>query len=219
MVLEQVEARGIRGSRVLQAMRAVPRHRFVLSPDRAYADQAASIGEGQTISQPYIVGLMTEALELSGPERVLEIGTGSGYQTAILAELAESVFSVERIPVLAERAVRTLSDLGYKNVKIRVGDGTLGWPEEGPYQGILVAAASPAVPLPLLAQLGEAGRLVIPIGDRFRQAMQRVVRRETLEVQTLGSCVFVPLIGRYGWPPDGEMDEGGGDRLGRIGDH
>ena len=202
MVERQIKGRGVRDKRVLEAMRKVPRHLF-LPPekaDQAYEDHPVSIGRGQTISQPYMVALMTEALELRGDEKVLEIGTGSGYQTAILAELAREVYSVERIPELADEARTRLEDLGYTNVHIRVGNGTLGWPEEAPFDAILVTAGAPKVPKSLKAQLADGGRLVIPVGSEFHQVLYRIRRRgdEFLE-EPLTSCVFVPLIGEEGW--------------------
>ena len=202
MVERQIKGRGVRDGRVLDAMRKVPRHLF-LPPekaDQAYEDHPVSIGRGQTISQPYMVALMTEALELRGDEKVLEIGTGSGYQTAILAELAREVYSVERIPELADEARTRLEDLGYTNVHIRVGNGTLGWPEEAPFDAILVTAGAPKVPKSLKAQLADGGRLVIPVGSEFHQVLYRIRRRgdEFLE-EPLTSCVFVPLIGEEGW--------------------
>jgi len=202
MVERQIKARGIRDERVLEAMRKVPRHLFLSSEtaDQAYEDHPVSIGSGQTISQPYMVALMTEVLELKGDEKVLEIGTGSGYQTAVLAELAREVYSVERIPELAEEARIKLEDLGYTNVHIRVGNGTLGWPEQAPFDAILVTAGAPKVPKPLKTQLADGGRLVIPVGSEFHQVLYRIKRRgdEFLE-EPLTSCVFVPLIGEEGW--------------------
>jgi len=202
MVERQIKGRGVRDKRVLEAMRKVPRHLF-LPPekaDQAYEDHPVSIGRGQTISQPYMVALMTEALELRGDEKVLEIGTGSGYQTAILAELAREVYSVERIPELADEAVERLEGLGYTNVHVRVGNGTLGWPEQAPFDAILVTAGAPKVPKSLKAQLADGGRLVIPVGSEFHQVLYRIRRRgdEFLE-EPLTSCVFVPLIGEEGW--------------------
>ncbi len=202
MVQTQLVSRGIRDARVLLAMSKVPRHLFVEEALRgqAYGDFPLPIGEQQTISQPYIVALMTEALELLGTEKVLEIGAGSGYQAAILAELAAQVFSIERIPALASRARRNLESLRYFNVKIKVGDGTLGWPEEAPFDAIIVTAASPAIPQPLLNQLALGGRLVIPVGDCYSQTLT-VVRQspEGLEFDYRGGCRFVKLIGSYGW--------------------
>ncbi len=204
MVREQIEARGIKDPRVLAAMRKVPRHLFVdeaLWP-QAYNDYPLPIGEGQTISQPYIVALMTAALELKGDEKVLEIGTGSGYQTAILAELAKSVFTIERVNDLMLRAKKILDRLGYFNVAYKVGDGTLGWPEMAPFQGIIVTAAAPDIPLPYLEQLDVGGRIVIPVGDRSAQVLYKVTKLPNgeLKKENLGGCRFVPLIGKYGWP-------------------
>ncbi len=202
MVEEQLGRRGISDERVLDAMRRVPRHRFVEESlqHRAYGDYPLPIGEEQTISQPYIVGLMTSLLELRGGEKVLDIGTGSGYQTAILAELSRRVCSIERLPRLAERARTLLESLGYANVWIRVGNGTLGWPDEAPFDRILVAAAGPSVPPPLVEQLGEGGRLVVPVGDEENQTLTLVERRGA-EVRTrpVGECRFVKLVGRYAW--------------------
>ncbi len=202
MVSRQLEPRSIRDPGVLRAFREVPRHLFIpeASPREAYGDHPVPIGKGQTISQPYIVALMSQALGLTGKEKVLEIGTGSGYQAAILALLAGLVCSVERIPRLAVQAGEVLKELGYTNVVIEVGDGTLGWPENAPYDGIIVTAASPDVPRPLLDQLAEGGRLVIPVGSRFSQNLAvlekkggEIVRRDVC------GCVFVPLIGDHGW--------------------
>jgi protein-L-isoaspartate(D-aspartate) O-methyltransferase len=204
MVREQIEARGIKDPRVLAAMRKVPRHLFIdeaLWP-QAYNDYPLPIGEGQTISQPYIVALMTSALELKGDEKVLEIGTGSGYQTAILAELAKSVFTIERVDDLMLKAKKILDRLGYFNVAYKTGDGTLGWPEMAPFQGIIVTAAAPDIPLPYLEQLDVGGRIVIPIGDRWAQMLYKVTKLPNGEFkkENLGGCRFVPLIGEYGWP-------------------
>ncbi len=203
MVTRQLRRRGIRDPRVLAAMGRVPRERFVLADfrDESYADCALAIDCGQTISQPYMVALMTEALKLSGGERVLEIGTGSGYQTAILAELARQVVSIERYGELSERAGALLGQLGYGNVTLIVGDGTLGWPEQAPYDRILVTAAAEHVPEPLLAQLVEGGILVVPIGGRDVQTLQAIrPLAGALEVTTLSACRFVPLVGAEGWP-------------------
>ncbi|MCD6553707.1 MAG: protein-L-isoaspartate O-methyltransferase [Chloroflexi bacterium] len=202
MVRSQIEARGIRDPRVLAAMRQVPRHLFVPVHMRgsAYRDTPLPIGEGQTISQPYIVALMTEMLELTGEERVLEIGTGSGYQAAILGLLAREVYTVERLPHLARNAEEVLRQLGYTNVHIRVGDGTLGWPEHAPYEAIIVTAASPEVPSPLLDQLADGGRLVVPIGPRWTQTLVRVRREgDKFRKEYLTSVAFVPLVGEHGW--------------------
>lgn len=197
-MLRQLPERGIRSTRVLVAMDRVRRERFVPEGVRhlAYADRALPIGCSQTISQPYIVALMTEALQLSGVERVLEIGTGSGYQTALLAELAGSVVSIERHEVLSRRAQAVLTDCGYKNVTLVVGDGTLGWPAGAPYERILVAAAADHIPPALEEQLAEGGIVVIPIGRRqgqMLQAFHKVAGR--LHAEPLSACRFVPLIG------------------------
>lgn len=207
MVRNQIEARGVRDPRVLAAMRAVPRHHFV--PDHqagsAYHDSPLPIGQGQTISQPYIVALMTEMLELTGDEHVLEIGTGSGYQAAILGQLAAEVISVERFESLAEEAQENLSELGVDNVRVVVGDGSLGWPPKAPYDAILVTAASPEVPSPLEEQLAEGGRLVVPAGARWTQQLVRVRRvGGQIKRETTISVAFVPLIGKHGWERRGE---------------
>jgi len=202
MVDEQLAARGIKDRRVLSAMGRVPRHLFVEEAlrDSAYGDHALPIGEQQTISQPYMVALMTETLALKGTERVLEIGTGSGYQTAVLAELAAQVYSVERIDSLAVKARRLLTTLGYRNVQIKVFDGTYGWKEEAPFDAILVTAGSPEIPMPLTEQLKEGGRMVIPVGERTTQVLKKVTKTPAgIEVTALTGCVFVPLIGGHGW--------------------
>ena len=202
MVQTQLVPRGIRDPKVLYAMRKVPRHLFVEEAlqNQAYGDFPLPIGEQQTISQPYIVAFMTEALELIGEEKVLEIGTGCGYQAAILAELAPEVFSIERIHILASHARRTLESLRYFNVNIKVGDGTLGWPEEAPFDAIIVTAAAPAIPRPLLDQLAMGGRLVIPVGDLHSQTLEVVHKTpEGLKHDYRGGCRFVKLIGSYGW--------------------
>jgi protein-L-isoaspartate(D-aspartate) O-methyltransferase len=202
MVKEQMERRGIADVRVLEAMRKVPRHLFVdpVLAGRAYEDAPLPIGEGQTISQPYMVAVMTAALALQGGERVLEIGTGSGYQAAVLAELAGQVYSIERIPALADRAQETLRRLGYDNVTIRVGDGSLGWPEAAPFAAIVVTAGAPRVPPPLVEQLQVGGRLLIPVGSPQAQTLRRVVRKEDgVEQEELVGCIFVRLVGEHGW--------------------
>jgi protein-L-isoaspartate(D-aspartate) O-methyltransferase len=202
MVTEQLVKRGIRDSRVLAAMRKVPRHLFVdeALAARAYGDYPLPIGEKQTISQPYMVALMTEALAPEPKDRILEIGTGSGYQTAILAELCSKVFSIERIKVIAERAEKTLNDLGYSNFLIRVGDGSKGWKEEAPFEGILVTAGAPGVPKVLEEQLTDGGILVIPVGDEFSQSLTKIVRDgDEFHHFDLTGCVFVKLIGNHGW--------------------
>jgi len=204
MVRWQLEARDVRDRRVLDVMRRVPRQRFVPAGSRsaAYEDHPIGIGHGQTISQPFIVALMTEMLELRGSERVLEIGTGSGYQTAILCELAVSVLSVERIAPLAERARATLRELGYSNVSIRVGDGSLGWPAEAPFDRILVAAASPDIPPALAAQLADNGVMVLPVGGEAGVQELVLVRRTGSAITRRAGigCRFVPLLGRAGFP-------------------
>jgi protein-L-isoaspartate(D-aspartate) O-methyltransferase len=207
MVDEQLVARGIKDPRVLSALGRVPRHLFVEEAlrDRAYGDHALPIGERQTISQPYMVALMTESLALKGSERVLEIGTGSGYQTAVLAELAARVYSIERIAGLADRARRLIASLDYRNVMIKVFDGTYGWKEQAPFDAILVTAGSPDVPAPLTEQLKEGGRMIIPVGDRTTQVLKKVTRTATgIEVSSMTGCVFVPLIGGHGWLAENE---------------
>jgi len=202
MVEEQITSRGIKDLKVIAAMKKIPRHLFVEEAlqNQAYTDHPLPIGEKQTISQPYMVALMTEALLLTGKEKVLEIGTGSGYQTAMLAELSEKVFSVERIRPLAIRARKLLYELGYFNVEIKIFDGTFGWMEESPFDAILVTAGSPDIPQPLIDQLGTGGRLVIPVGDAFIQDLFRVIKTEAGEKkEDLGGCRFVKLIGKYGW--------------------
>jgi protein-L-isoaspartate(D-aspartate) O-methyltransferase len=202
MVQSQLEARGITDPRVLQAMRKVPRHLFVPEPIRykAYDDMALSIGEGQTISQPYMVALMTELLCLRGTEKVLEVGTGSGYQAAVLAELAREVYTVERMESLSLRARKVLGELGYGNIHFRVGDGTLGWPEEAPFDRVIVTAAAPAVPEPLRQQLAEGGIIVIPVGERYSQQLLKGTKvGDALREEYSIYCVFVPLVGAFGW--------------------
>ena len=203
MVAEQIEARGVRDPAVLAAMRGVPRHLFV-DPElleRAYEDTPLPIGEQQTISQPYMVALMSETLALAPGERVLEIGTGSGYQAAVLAELGVHVITLERIPVLADRAYRLLAGLGYLDrVTIEVADGTLGWPAAAPYDAIVVTAAAPQIPRPLVEQLAPAGRLVLPMGEDELQTLVRIRRRpDGLVEEYFGECRFVKLLGSYGW--------------------
>lgn len=202
MVRRQLASRNIRDPRVLDAFRAVPRHRFVPRRERhfAYEDRPLRIGQGQTISQPYIVALMTQLLELSGDERVLEIGTGSGYQAALLAHLAAEVHTIERHSELAESAQAVLADLGLDNVHIHVGDGSLGWPEAAPYEAIVATAAAPSAPQPLLDQLADGGRLVLPVGDGRRQVLQRWRKEgERFEHDDVAPVAFVPLIGKAGW--------------------
>ena len=202
MVEDQLVRRGIADERVLGAMRRVPRHLFVDEAlrDRAYGDHALPIGEEQTISQPYIVALMTSLLALTGQEKVLEVGTGSGYQTAVLAEIARRVCSIERLPRLAQRARAVLDGLGYANVWIRVGAGTLGWPDEAPFDRILVTAGGPSVPPPLFEQLGPGGRMVLPLGDIDAQTMTVVENvGGTMKLTPHGECKFVRLVGKYAW--------------------
>jgi protein-L-isoaspartate(D-aspartate) O-methyltransferase len=204
MVETQLQARGIRDPEVLRALGRVPRHLFVDEAfvDRAYGDSALPIGHGQTISQPLMVATMTEALQLEGSEKVLEIGTGSGYQTAVLAEIAERVFSVERVAALYRRARSLLDRLGYHRVVLRHGDGTLGWRDHAPYDAIVVTAGAPHVPAALRDQLAEGGRLVIPVGDRQLQNLVRITRRRDGDrSEMLGGCVFVSLVGSDGWSP------------------
>lgn len=205
MVDLDILRRDVQDERVLAAMRRVPRHVFVPEEQRsrAYLDTPLPIGCNQTISQPYIVAYMTQALELRGPERVLEIGTGSGYQTAILAELAAEVYSIERWEELSRRAGQVLAQLGYRNIHLRVGDGSLGWPEAAPFDAILVTAAAPEVPMALKEQLAEGGRLVVPVGDpRFQELLQLRRCGSLFHRRSLGGCAFVPLIGEQGWDRD-----------------
>jgi protein-L-isoaspartate(D-aspartate) O-methyltransferase len=196
---------GIRDQRVLEVMSSVPRHMFVDPAfcEQAYSDYPLPIGQGQTISQPYMVALMTESLKLHGGEKILEIGTGSGYQTAILAEFSSRVFSVEREPGLAKRARRILSELGYENIAIKVGDGSKGWSEFSPYDRILVTASAPNLPHSLIEQLSDNGFLVIPVGERDHQVLKILEKREGKPiVDDICSCTFVPLIGEEGWEGD-----------------
>ncbi len=202
MVDEQITARGVKDERVLAAMRTVPRHEFLPEAIRgmAYEDNSLPLGESQTMSQPYMVALMTELLELTGTERVLEIGTGSGYQAAVLAELCEKVYSVERIKPLADKARAVLDRLGYRTVAIKVYDGTYGWKEMAPFDAIMVTAGAPDVPAPLVLQLKEGGRMVVPVGDRQGQALLKVVKTaEGVVAERSIPCTFVPLIGSHGW--------------------
>ncbi|MBN2386711.1 MAG: protein-L-isoaspartate(D-aspartate) O-methyltransferase [Anaerolineales bacterium] len=202
MLETQIAHRGILDPRLLAVMGNVPRHRFVPPDERmwAYSDGPLPIGHGQTISQPYIVALMTDLLRLDGPERVLEVGTGSGYQAAVLACLVAEVHTVEFIPELGRQAARLLQDLGHKNVHVHIGDGSLGWQAAAPYDAILVAAAAPDVPQPLLDQLAEGGRLVLPVGGRGFQELQIWQREGTTFSQKNNIAVaFVPLRGEHGW--------------------
>ncbi len=204
MVARQIEARDVRDARVLQAMREVPRHAFVPAAlaESAYDDRALPIAAGQTISQPYVVALMLEALALRSADRVLEVGTGSGYAAALLSRLAAEVYTIERHAELGELARERLAELGYANVRVRIADGTLGWPEAAPFDAILVSAGGPRVPASLEAQLAVGGRLVIPVGaGRGSQQLLRVVRTaaDRLEREDLGDVQFVPLVGAEGW--------------------
>ena len=205
MVERQLKVRGIKDQRVLEAMARVPRHLFVEEAltHRAYGDRPLPIGENQTISQPYIVAQMTEALNLDGSERVLEIGTGSGYQTAILAELSYRVFTVERIRPLYQKAKLLLEQLDYRNVVFRLSDGTMGWPEQAPFEAIIVTAGAPDVPAPLIEELAPGGRMVIPVGhNRAAQTLFRVSKDKNGRIsrKDLGGCRFVDLVGEHGWP-------------------
>ena len=202
MVEEQLIPRGIKSERLLDAFYKVERHKFVPEDLRgsAYADFPVPIGEGQTISQPYIVALMTQCLDLTGEEKVLEIGTGSGYQSAILAELAKEVYTIERYANLAKSAETVLKESGYKNISIKVGDGTLGWKEIAPFDRIIITAASPRIPLPLTEQINESGKMVLPLGEPLSQVLTLVEKKKgKLEPIQVCGCVFVPLIGKYGW--------------------
>jgi protein-L-isoaspartate(D-aspartate) O-methyltransferase len=202
MIETQLMARGIKNQRVLEAIRRVPRHKFVAPGEEglAYSDAALPVGYGQTISQPFIVALMTQALELSGSERVLEIGTGTGYQTAILAELVTEVYSVEKVAELSRSAGHRLAQLGYSNIHLQVGDGTKGWTEHAPFDAIIVTAGGPQVPPSLYEQLGMEGRMVIPSGDRLIQDLLLVQKtQQGKEIINLGKCGFVPLLGEEGW--------------------
>lgn len=201
MIEEQLKPRGIKDPRVLDTFQKLERHKFIPKDlaSNAYADFPIAIGSGQTISQPYIVALMTECLSLTGQEKVLEIGTGSGYQTAILAELSKEVYSIERFEDLAKRAQGLLNESGYTNIKIKVGDGTLGWPEAAPFDRIIITAACPRIPLPLTEQLKDGGKLIIPLGESFSQVLTLFEKKkDKLESLQICGCVFVPLVGKYG---------------------
>ena len=202
MIHEQLVSRGINDSRVLQAMARVPRHLFLEKElwDQAYEDHPLPIGANQTISQPYMVALMAEALKLKGPERVLEVGTGSGYAAAVLGELCAEVFTVEAVEDLALKARTLLSGLGYRNVWVHVGDGTLGWDEHAPYEAVFISAAAPCIPRPLLEQLKTPGYLVFPMGEKELQTLVRIRKDKAgIREEYLGECLFVKLKGRYGW--------------------
>ena len=202
MVKNQLIPRGITDKGVLEAMKKVPRHLFVEEAlnNEAYNDHPLPIGHKQTISQPYIVALMTQALELTGKEKTLEIGTGSGYQTAIIAELSEKVYTIERIRQLMENARSLLNELGYTNIMFKAFDGTLGWKEYAPYDAIMVTAGAPQIPKPLLDQLALGGKMVVPIGDKFSQELIKIIKqRQGYKEKNLGGCRFVDLIGVHGW--------------------
>jgi protein-L-isoaspartate(D-aspartate) O-methyltransferase len=203
MVKNQLIPRGIKDERVLRVMGTIPRHLFIEEAlaGEAYNDHPVPIGEKQTISQPYIVALMTEALELKEEERTLEIGTGSGYQTAILAELSSRVYTIERIKSLLVNARKVLAQLGYDNILFKAFDGTLGWKEYAPFDAIMVTAGAPRLPRPLMDQLADNGRMIIPVGDRYSQELIKVIRKgKSFEQKNLGGCRFVNLIGVEGWP-------------------
>ncbi|MFO8163873.1 MAG: protein-L-isoaspartate(D-aspartate) O-methyltransferase [Desulfatiglandales bacterium] len=202
MVKHQLIARGIKDERVLRAMGKIPRHLFIEDAlyGEAYNDHPVPIGEKQTISQPYMVALMTETLELKGYENTLEIGTGSGYQTAILAELSSRVYTIERIKSLLGNARKVLFQLGYDNILFKVSDGTLGWKEYAPFDAIMVTAGAPYVTKPLIDQLADNGRMIIPVGDRYSQELIKVIRKgKNIEQKNLGGCRFVNLIGAHSW--------------------
>jgi protein-L-isoaspartate(D-aspartate) O-methyltransferase len=202
MIRYQIKGRGIRDERVLSAMSTIPREKFVLEreKDNAYLDCPLPIGMGQTISQPFMVALMTQCLSLKGSETVLEVGTGSGYQAAILSKLTKMVYSIERFSLLADRAEKIFNELEIKNVKVIVGDGSKGLEEYSPYDGIIVTAGSPEIPRNLIDQLNEKGRIVIPVGNSFSQDLLLGIKEKgKLKISNYGGCVFVPLVGKYGW--------------------
>ena len=202
MVATQIAARGVGDEQVLAAMRRVPRHLFVPAEVRgsAYSDYPLPIGHGQTISQPYIVAMMTSLLQIQPDDRLLEIGSGSGYQAAVLGILAREVISIERIPEVAQLARKNLADAGITNVTVVIGDGTLGFPGGAPYDGVLITAATPSIPSPLVEQLAEGGRIVAPVGSRDLQELVRLTRKgHDLIRESFGGVVFVPLLGEYGW--------------------
>jgi protein-L-isoaspartate(D-aspartate) O-methyltransferase len=206
MLEKQLIPRGIHDPLVLKAMEKVPREAFVQEDLResAYGDNPLPIGEGQTISQPYIVALMTEALELKGSEKVLEIGTGSGYQAAVLAEIAKEVYTVERVARLSEKAEQILGRLGYTNIHFKIFNGTLGWPEHAPYDGIMVTAGAPETPDPLINQLAEGGRMIIPVGDTLGQDLLKIRKANGRTLtEDLGPVRFVRLVGEHGWEEQG----------------
>ena len=202
MVDRHVAARGISDARILQAMREVPRHLFVptVVASKAYGPGALPIGANQTISQPWIVARMIELLELTGSEKVLEVGTGTGYQAVVLSKLASRVFSIERVNELATRATELIRALKISNISVKVFDGTFGWSDQAPFDRIIVAAGAPEVPQPLVQQLARAGTMIIPIGPEKTQRLARVRRRGTsVQIEDCGAAEFVPLVGRYGW--------------------
>ncbi len=202
MIESQLIPRGIKDEKVLEVFRKVPRHEFVPENMRrvAYDDSALPIGSGQTISQPYMVAVMTELLKLKGKENVLEVGTGSGYQAAILAELCRKAYSIERVPELSENAKNILARLGYKNIEFVYGDGSEGYPAGSPYDAIIVTAGCPDIPKPLTDQLAEGGRLILPVGERYFQTLTAATKEKgKLKIEKSIGCVFVPLIGKYGW--------------------
>ena len=203
MVEEQLSDRGIKDLLVLEVMSRVPRHLFTLDSlqHRAYGDTPLPIGENQTISQPYIVAAMTEALKLKGHERVLEIGTGSGYQTAVVAELAAQVFTIERINALSRKAQQILEGLSYANIVFKMFDGTYGWPDQAPFDAIMVTAAAKEIPEALIKQLGDGGMLVAPAGGAAKQKLIVLTKKgDRVSKREIGDCKFVPLVGKYGWP-------------------
>lgn len=202
MVEEQLKPGGVKDPRVLEVMGRIPRHRFVEKglEDQSYLDRPLKIGSGQTISQPLIVGMMTQALGLTGREKVLEVGTGSGYQAAILAELAKNVYTIERLRALSVGARKILYRLGYNNVEFKIGDGTLGWPEEAPFDAIVVTASGPEVPPALKEQMADGSRMVIPVGAYELQKLCLITRRkEEWIMEVLSECRFVKLVGKEGW--------------------
>jgi protein-L-isoaspartate(D-aspartate) O-methyltransferase len=202
MIKYQIQGRGIRDKRVLSAISSIPREKFVLEgeKDNAYLDCPLPIGMGQTISQPFMVALMTQCLSLKGPETILEVGAGSGYQAAILSKLAKIVYTIERFSLLADRAEKIFKELDIKNVTVIVGDGSKGLEKFAPYDGIIVTAGAPEIPKSLIDQLNEKGRIVIPVGNSFSQDLLLGTKEKgKLKIKNYGGCVFVPLVGKYGW--------------------
>ena len=202
MVEKQIKPRGVKDPFVLNAMKIIPRHEFVPAPlrENSYEDAPLPIGEGQTISQPYIVALMAEAAEIKPNDKVLEIGTGSGYAAAIISNIAKQVYTIERIESLGKAAIERFKKLGLENIEVKIGDGTLGWQEKGPFDAIIVTAGAPVVPSSLIAQLKEGGRLIIPVGDALVQSLLRIRKKEGALIQEILEMVrFVPLIGKEGW--------------------